>query len=372
MWNNFIFISNGYKWISVIYSLKMNVLFNIGLLMSCFWIIDSAPPIIDLDMFQTAPADPCLNNSIAVKCVPTFENVAFGKEVYASNTCGSPPTRHCKPRNNENELRNCFICDSSPRRQYPAKYLTDLNNQNNETCWVSQPGIDQPNTVNLTLHLGKKFEITYMSLKFCSTVPDSMAFYKSKDYGKSWVPFHYFSTDCRTMYNTDPKSIVSKANEQEALCVEMSSKMNSELGTRIAFSTLKDRPSSYHFEDSPVLQDWVTATDIKVVFNKLTPPLKGTLLRDDDPTDQMYYSVSDFAVGGRCKCNGHASRCVKDNDGKLVCECRHNTEGADCQKCKPFHFDRPWARATATDAHECVGKSKQDKSVYVKQDKQNN
>ena len=357
MRRNFFHGFSGYKRFSVIYSLRMNGLINIGLILSWMWITDSAPPLIDLDMFQTAPDDPCLNNTIAVKCVPNFENVAFGKTVTASSTCGSPPSRHCLPRNNENELRNCFICDSSPRRQYPAQYLTDLNNQNNETCWVSPPGIDYPGSVNLTLPLGKKFEITYLSLKFCSTVPDSMAFYKSKDYGKSWVPFHYFSTDCKAMYNIDPNAKISKANEQQPLCVQTSSKTRSEIGSRIAFSTLKDRPSSYHFEDSHVLQDWVTATDIKVVFNKLTPPAKGTMLKGEDPTDQMYYSVSDFAVGGRCKCNGHASECIHDKAGKLVCDCKHNTEGAECEKCKPFHYDRPWARATSTDAHECVGKS---------------
>ncbi len=31
--------------------------------------------------------------------------------------------------------------------------------------------------------------------------------------------------------------------------------------------------------------------------------------------DSYFYAVSDLQVGGRCKCNGHASRCVKDRDG---------------------------------------------------------
>lgn len=68
------------------------------------------------------------------------------------------------------------------------------------------------------------------------------------------------------------------------------------------------------------------------------------------------YAVSDFAVGGRCKCNGHASRCIQGRDGQLACDCRHNTAGRDCERCKPFHYDRPWSRATAKDANECKGR----------------
>ncbi|OWR41472.1 Netrin-A [Danaus plexippus plexippus] len=71
----------------------------------------------------------------------------------------------------------------------------------------------------------------------------------------------------------------------------------------------------------------------------------------------QHYAVSDFAVGGRCKCNGHASRCIPSKDEgqgtQLACDCKHNTAGRDCERCKPFHFDRPWGRATARDANEC-------------------
>ena len=70
---------------------------------------------------------------------------------------------------------------------------------------------------------------------------------------------------------------ITRANEQEALCV--SDHLNEAAGTRIAFSTLAGRPSAEDFEHSPVLQDWVTATDIRQVKVKGTNILSHTVIR---------------------------------------------------------------------------------------------
>jgi hypothetical protein len=83
----------------------------------------------------------------------------------------------------------------------------------------------------------------------------------------------------------------------------------------------------------------------------------GENLTDLETIQQRYYySLAELAVGGRCKCNGHAARCIFDKLGRYTCDCKHNTAGTDCEKCKPFHYDRPWARATGDDAHACVGR----------------
>ncbi|XP_077780448.1 netrin-1 isoform X4 [Podarcis muralis] len=313
-----------------------------------------------LSMFavQTAPQpDPCYDeNGHPRRCIPDFVNAAFGKEVKVSSTCGRPQARYCVlAEKGDERSRTCHLCDAAdPKRARPAAYLTDLNNPHNLTCWQSESYVQHPLNVTLTLALGKKFEVTYVSLQFCSPRPESMAIAKSMDFGKTWVPFQFYSTQCRKMYNRPSRAAITKQNEQEAICTDSHTDMRPLAGGLIAFSTLDGRPSAHDFDNSPVLQDWVTATDIKVVFSRLHT--FGDENEDDSELarDSYYYAVSDLQVGGRCKCNGHASRCVRDRDDNLVCDCKHNTAGPECDRCKPFHYDRPWQRATAREANECV------------------
>ena len=152
--------------------------------------------------------NPCADDAgKATRCVPDFVNAAFSKEVVASSTCGSPPSRYCKSSADPSGQirRNCFICDANhAKRRHPASYLTDLNNPSNLTCWMSEPFVQYPQNVTLKLSLTKKYELTYISLQFCSARPDSMGIFKSVDYGKTWVPFQYYSSSCQEMYGKSP------------------------------------------------------------------------------------------------------------------------------------------------------------------------
>ncbi|PWA15480.1 hypothetical protein CCH79_00014734 [Gambusia affinis] len=223
-----------------------------------------------LSMFaaQSSPPDPCYDeNGNPRRCIPDFVNSAFGKDVRVSSTCGAPAARYCVvTEKGEERTRDCHTCDAAdPKKSHPPAYLTDLNNPHNLTCWQSENYAQYPQNVTLTLSLGKKFEVTYVSLQFCSPRPESMAIYKSMDYGKSWVPFQYYSTQCKKMYNRQNKATITKQNEQEAICTDSHTDMHPLTGGLIAFSTLDGRPSAHDFDNSPVLQDWVTATDIKEV-----------------------------------------------------------------------------------------------------------
>lgn len=387
-------------------NIKLEIMFGVKLIIYVniigWWSV-CAGPSKSFKKSSSTSYDPCYSDDRPHRCLPDFVNAAFGLPINASSTCGlEGPVRVCD-NTNSNESPVCNLCDdSSPMFSFPASYLTDINNSNNLTCWRSEPSPAPssinapPDNVTLTLSLGKKYDLTYVSLVFCprSVKPDSLAIYKSSDYGKTWLPFQYFSTQCRRFYGRPNRATITKNNEQEALCTD-SHQYNKDTttlqGSRIAFNTLEGRPSAADLDASPVLQEWVTATDIRVVFHRLQlPPQepdnndvytetpKPPMLKykdevyDDNQIDvsssttiasftdgqmMQHYALSDFSVGGRCKCNGHASRCVRGVDGKLECECKHNTGGRDCEKCKLFYFDRPWARGTFRDANECKGES---------------
>lgn len=332
--------------------------------------------------------DPCVNRfGEAKRCIPEFVNTAFGRQVEASSTCGALPQRFCPRRLREfdNEVHSsfaadadgeCELCDaSSAEHRHPASFLTDLNNPSNLTYWVSEPFLpelsdsdDALHNVTLRLALRKKFELTYITLLFYGHLPDSLAIFKSSDYGRTWIPMQYYSSDCETIYGVESDRVVSRTNEQEAVCTDIA-ELNAAASRsrfrnrtpRIPFSTLAGRPSIYKFDSSPVLQDWVTATDVKIELHRARAPssaddddrlqrrsLKAVVSNNvvtsdflptvspfastengsmpdnafDDYSDDttswsnepamsladaqraQFYAIVDLAVGGRCRCNG--------------------------------------------------------------------
>nr|XP_043068934.1 netrin-A isoform X3 [Drosophila bipectinata] len=349
------------------------------------------------DMYtkQSVPEDPCYDKDRQPRaCIPDFVNAAFDAPVLSSGTCGNYHTqRYCEfapgsGRETERDMvcKSCNLLD--PAGSFPSRLLTDLHNSNNVTCWRSEPiPANGSNNVTLTLSLGKKYELTYINLQLCPHAPrpESMVIYKSTDYGNTWQPFQYYSSQCRRMFGRPARLQMGKHNEHEARCSDPMHPGPGGQPSRIAFSTLDGRPSARDLDSSSVLQDWVTATDIKLVFLRVQRPNPQALLSlkaayadltsdstflPTGPSDNnievpaetavsegslngLHYAFSDFTVGGRCKCNGHGSKCSPDVNGQVNCECRHNTAGRDCERCKPFYFDRPWGRATAKDANEC-------------------
>ncbi|XP_028616786.1 netrin-3 [Grammomys surdaster] len=285
-----------------------------------------------------ASADPCYDEAGEPRrCIPGLVNAALGREVLASSTCGRLANR---------------VCDSSdPQRAHSADLLTSAPGTTSPHCWRSDLLQRAPFNVTLTVPLGKAFELVFVSLRFCSAPPTSVALLKSQDHGRSWVPLGFFSSSCSLDYGRPPAPADGPAGPgPEAFCFP-APQAHPDGGGLLAFSVQDGSPQGLDLDNSPVLQDWVTATDIRIVLTR--PAIQGDT-RDGGVTVPYSYSATELQVGGRCKCNGHASRCLLDTHGHLVCDCQHGTEGPDCSRCKPFYCDRPWQRATGQEAHACL------------------
>ena len=360
--------------------------------------------------------DPCYDNEGNPQwCRPEFQNIALKKIIRVSETCGtSKPETFCRLLNDEGHIvRTCDICEHEGTSSHPASFLTDINDIGNITYWQSKPfrNRNKRDPVTLIISFKKKFELSYISLQFHSPRPAAMAIFKSVNNGRTWIPYQFYARSCSIRFGLANRISTNATNEQEALCSERFSSPLPLSGGRVIFNPVKGRPSEGDFDNSHVLQDWVTATDIKFVltgvndvsgvvpffgYNKrrsigsagrsrvrknLLPPTTSRTERQRDSSSpyrkgsrrsiytntnqptrlqqfgfgaSAFYAINDITIGGRCKCNGHASTCsVKNN--RLMCDCRHNTAGINCERCKAFHFDRPWKRASETNANPCVG-----------------
>uniref|UniRef100_A0A3B3ZI78 Uncharacterized protein n=1 Tax=Periophthalmus magnuspinnatus TaxID=409849 RepID=A0A3B3ZI78_9GOBI len=280
--------------------------------------------------YWTSPHNPCYHTDGRPRhCLSEFINAAYGVSVDA--------------------MRSGHDYDNN------ITSLTDLHNPHNLTCWVAPDGPDSREWA-LTLPLGRRFEITYISLQFCQqgepSDPISISILKSMDFGRTWRPMQHYSSDCLREFSLPSQTAaLTRHQETEPLCSDPRPLQKQRGGMVLAFSTLDGRPSSPDFDYSPTLQDWVTATDIRIVFHKVTREEKMVPLSTEAVRT---LALSDLQVGGRCKCNGHASKCRRDDNGRAVCLCEHHTAGPDCDVCEDFYYDRPWHRATPSNPNPCI------------------
>ncbi|KAF5306067.1 hypothetical protein FQA39_LY09045 [Lamprigera yunnana] len=253
----------------------------------------------------------------------------------------------------------CDNCDSSnPEKMHPASFAVD----GIESWWQSPPlsrGMKY-NEVNLTIDLGQEFHVAYVFIQMANSPrPGLWILEKSADYGKTYVPWQYFSdskADCENLFGADSLNPITR--DDSVICTTEYSAIVPLEGGEIPISLLNGRPSANHYFNSSILQEWTRATNVRFRFLR-TKNLLGHLMtlarQDPTVTRRYFYSIKDISIGGRCMCNGHADSCdVQDSTTNiLLCRCQHNTYGAKCEKCRPGFQQKAWKISKSSKPFEC-------------------
>ena len=295
-----------------------------------------------LSVYKSA-AQQCRVNGVDQFCEPVPADQAFGVTPLTTSTCGSPPENYCYTPIGGN--RSCgFTCNSaSASTSHPPQHMTDLPMLG--TWWQTENDKQFPTLVDIDLPLrgNKSHEISYISLKFRQLRPESMIIFKSTDYGKTYTTaFQFFSYSCQDTYNLQPNVIIT--SDSQVICKDLATLSTAD--DVVTFMTTDDRPGNTAGEiTSEELRDFVTATGVRIRLTRIQT--NSSDVRD------LYYGIDSVNVLATCKCNGHASSCVESSTGSLNCDCKHNTEGRNCEACKALFNRKPWGVGTACEMCTC-------------------
>lgn len=207
-------------------------------------------------------------------------------------------------------------------------------------------------SVDFTLDLGQVQEIERISATFVGPAPRQMTIQRSMTATPStqqWLDYQYYAFDCAKDVGApvrplDPAQTVSGG--WEAVCTTTA--ITDETTVTLTFKTLHDRsrgepPLPYSHDE--LLQQFTKA---RLVRLKLQEYYTDKTARDSFTGKVHYnhpfYRVAEVKVQSRCSCSGHASVCNAGGDGDDGCVCEHDTQGAQCNECKPLYNAEPWAR----------------------------
>ena len=301
-------------------------------------------------------------------CVPGPVNAArlVNRTVTATSTCGNPPAQYCRPK----PLNRCEMCNKGA---HTVKEMTDnsLNTFWQSVTWWewynNNNKTEEPLMVNVTISFNKSYAITgEIRSIFKSPRPVKMVLEKSDDKGETWTPLQFYAEDCNDRFNmsSTPVESITKGNF-DLHCVQEYSDFNPQEGGTVLFDFLRRYSKSDFWNGT--LQKYFTATDIRVqMLHPNTEGQDNLDIKTEQIFNQYYYSIAELRVIARCQCHGHAEYCDYPNYSGKDCDCKHNTEGEDCERCKPLFNNKPWMAATSeNDPNPCEGRHLKIKTLIL-------
>ncbi|KAI5734580.1 hypothetical protein M8J77_008341 [Diaphorina citri] len=299
-------------------------------------------------------------------CYPATGNLLIGREnkLRASSTCGLHGNSTFCIVSFLEDKKKCFTCNSSPRFDNNPAFSHKIHNIVYATVprtktiswWQSENGVEN---VTIQLDMEAEFHFTHLIIYFKTFRPAAMLIERSHDFGKTWQVYRYFAADCAKSFSGIPRDGLRKLTD--VYCESRYSSNNPSSGGEVILRVLP--PSLHHSNIDPYssdVQNLIKMTNLRINFTKLHTLGDDLLDTRRQIQEKYYYAITQMIVRGSCSCYGHASRCLPiseaDTKPDMVhgrCECTHNTQGLNCEKCIDFYNDLPWKPAFGSQTNAC-------------------
>uniref|UniRef100_A0A0K0F7N6 Laminin subunit alpha-5 (inferred by orthology to a human protein) n=1 Tax=Strongyloides venezuelensis TaxID=75913 RepID=A0A0K0F7N6_STRVS len=258
------------------------------------------------------------------------------------------------------EGQSCDICEANTTLEHPASNMVDGSN-----AWWQSPPLSRGREyekVNITIDLGQEFHVAYIYIAMANSPrPATWVLERSTDSGKTFKPWQYFAehnSDCARYFGYS--SLAPITEDDSVVCSSEYSKLQPMDNGEIYINLLENRPGRLNFSNSPVLQEFARATNVRLRLLSVAT-LHGNLMdihRGNDPTvtRRYFYAIKEIKIGGTCACHGHAKTCDyldKSRSDKLICRCEHNTCGDRCDMCCPGFEQKKWQLSRSGQFFEC-------------------
>ncbi|XP_004376015.1 usherin [Trichechus manatus latirostris] len=256
--------------------------------------------------------------------------------------------RYCIPNGAEDTTEN-RVSRLNPR----AHPLSFVNDNDIGTSWVSHvftniTQLDQGVTISIDLENGQ-YQVFYIIIQFLSPQPTAIRIQRKKEDSLDWEDWQYFARNCSVFGMRNNGDL---QNPDSVNCLQLPNFTPYSHGN-VTFSILTPgpnrRPGYNDFYNSPSLQEFVKATQIRFHFS-------GQYYTTGTAVNQRhrYYAVDEITISGRCQCYGHADTCdTKSQPYRCLCSRESFTEGLHCDRCLPLYNDKPFRQGDQVHTFNC-------------------
>uniref|UniRef100_A0AAQ6IEN5 Netrin-1 n=1 Tax=Anabas testudineus TaxID=64144 RepID=A0AAQ6IEN5_ANATE len=336
-----------------------------------------------------------LSRCVDHACSPPIGNLASGRTLHTLSGCWGNSSHHHSP--SPHSPVTPHLC---PKDTHPPAHMTDDPFLHPDTWWESGAGTAlQPEHDEIRLDLETKFCLSYVVVVFRSPRPAAMAIERSLDFGKTWQPLKLFAHNCSAEFG-----LSDDFSQPGSLCTSRYTSATPCRGGEVILRTLDPSTAKTLDPYSPGALTHLTLTNLRIRLLKAQTckasvnPLgtrhtdgtllaRGTCLCHGHAEHCVHRCV--FQVSGRClcthhtaghhcekcaplynerpwrpangssgapnpcqkcECHGHADSCHFSQRAWLssggvsggVCDdCRHNTVGRRCQRCRHGYHRHP-------------------------------